>query len=134
MEFIKICSALPRVCLIFYVFNYLKRIPEGFFPSSTPHLSKLSISFKIEVSNQFPTLPHSDLCKTEPHSLDPNFPFLLSQQNIIKFNQDSFSYIPNLKSVFIQVISSLIDHFLLRLTRREPSPNLVGLATRLSVV
>ena len=97
-------------------------------PVSTLHF------FQIEVSNQFPTFPHSNLCKTEPHSPDPNFPFLLSQQNIIIFNQDSFAYIPSLKSVFIQVISNLTDHFLLRLTRREPSPDLVGLATRLSVV
>ena len=62
--------------------------------------------------------------------------FLSSWANkiFIKFNQDSFAYIPSLKSVFIQVISNLIDYFLLRLTRRHPSPDLVGLATRLSVV
>ena len=69
------CSALPRVFLVIYVFSCLKRIPEGFLPSSTPHLSKALHITQFVVPNHFPTLPHRDLCKTEPHSPDPNFPF-----------------------------------------------------------
>ena len=114
--------------------NYLKRILEYFLPSLTPHLSKLSFSLKIEVSKHLPTFPHSDLCKAGPHFPDPIYAFPLIQQNTLEIKSNSFTYIPSLKSAFIQVISSLIDHFLLILTRREPSPDLVGLATRLSVV
>ena len=71
------CSALPRVCLVIYVFSCLKRIPEGFFPSSTPHLSKALHFFQLEVLNQFLALPHWNLYKTKPHSPNPKsaFPF-----------------------------------------------------------
>ena len=84
------CNALPTVCLVIDVFSYLKRIPEVFLPSSTPHLSKSFHFIKFEVQNQLPTLPHKDLYKTEPHSPDPNMPFHLSQQNIIIFNKSLF--------------------------------------------
>ena len=127
------CSTL-KFCLIFYVFNCPKRILVSFLPSSTPHRFELSISFKIETSNQLPTLPHSDLCKTGPHSPDPKSALPFDPKNTLKIKSNSFAYIPSLKLAFIQVISSLVDHFLLRLTRREPSPDMVGLATRLSVV
>ena len=71
------CSALPRVCLVIDVFSCLKRILEVFLPSSTPHLSKSLHFIQFEVPNQLPTLPHWDLCKTEPHSPHPKstFPF-----------------------------------------------------------
>ena len=83
------CSALPRVFLVIYVFSRLKRILKVFLPSSTPHLSKALHFIQFEVPIQLSTLPHRDLCKTEPHSPDANLPFHLSQQNIIKFQSNS---------------------------------------------
>ena len=89
---------------------------------------------QFEVPNHLPTLPHRDLCKTEPHSPDPNLPFTFEPTKHHQIQSKYSEHIPSLKPVFTLVISSLIDHILLRLTRRGPSPDLVGLATRLSVV
>ena len=89
---------------------------------------------QFEVPNHLPTSPHRDLYKTKPHSPDPNLPFTFEPKKHHQIQSNSSKHIPSLKLVFTSVISSLIDHIFLRLTRREPSPDLVGLATRLNVV
>ena len=126
------CSAL-KFCLIFHVFNCLKRILESLFPSSTPHRSELSISFNSKHQNNCLSCP-IQLSAKLIISQTQNLPFPLIPKKTPKIKSNSFTYIPSLKSAFIQVISSLTDHIFFRLTRREPSPELVGLATRLSVV
>jgi len=65
---------------------------------------------------------------------EPNLPFPFFQQNPQKNQIKSLQLIPSLRSVENLGISSLIDYLLLRLTQREPSPVLVGLATRLRMV
>ena len=89
---------------------------------------------QFEVPNHLPTLPHRDLCKIEPHSLDPNLPFTFEPTKHHQIQSNTSVHIPSLKSAITLVISSFHWPYFLRLTRREPSPDLVGLATRLSVV
>ena len=99
-------------------------------------LTGLSYPFhsKLKCQNNFLPCPIQISAKTRPHSPDPKSALPFDPTNTLKIKSNSFTYIPSLKSAFIQVISSLTDYFLLRLTRREPSPDLVGLATRLSMV
>ena len=61
------CSALLEVCFSLWCFQLFGEDPWDFLPSSAPHLSNPSISFNFKCQKQLPTLPHWDLCKTEPH-------------------------------------------------------------------
>ena len=111
---------------------------RGFLKVSCPLqlITSLSCSFHSKLKHQNSCLPCpiQTSAKTRPHSLDPKSVFPFHTTNTLKIKSNSFTYIPSLKLAFIEVISSLTDLFLLRLTRREPSPDLVGLATRLCVV
>ena len=115
------CSALPRVFLVINVFSCFKRIPEVLLPSSTPNLSKSLHFIQFEVPNRFPTLPHRDLCKIEPHSPDPNLPFTFEPTKHHQIQSNTSVHIPNLKSVIISVISSFHWPCFMRLTRRALS-------------
>lgn len=68
------------------------------------------------------------------HPRTQNFLSLWFNKNLKKSTSNSLYFIPSLRSIKNLVVSSLIDYLLPRLTRREPSPVLVGLAMRLIVV
>ena len=123
------------ICLNFHVFFSLRRILETPLLSLAPHLSDLPTSLAFKASRQLPTLLQLDLCRNCASSPSPKLPFLFFQQNPKKPNQIKPQHlIPSLKSAFTIGHLSLIDYLFPRLTWREPSPVLVGLARRLSVV
>ena len=103
-------------------------------PSSTPHLSFPSISLKFKCQNDCLPSPIEISTERSLNPRTPKFSFPLIPTKPPKNQIKALYFIPRLKSVFISVISSPNDYLLLTLTRREPSPILVGLATRLSVV
>jgi len=107
-----------RIISVEYVLNYSKFL----------HLTH------FKASKQLPSLPQSELCRNCASSPSPYFPFPFFQQNPKKLKSNPLHLMPSLKSVAKSVIFSPIDYLLLRLTRREPSPVLIGLAMRLSVV
>jgi len=134
VQFIAVMLCL-WICLNFHVFFSLRRILETPFLSLAPHLSDLPTSLSLR--HQYNCLPCSNQISAEtvPH---PRAQICLShcfQQNTKNPNQiKPLHLIPSLRLVANLVISSLIDYLLSRLTWREPSLVLVGLATRLSVV
>ena len=129
-----ICYALPLSLFDFPCFHLFMENPWKFLaplnlsPVWTIH------SFSLKASKQSPILPQVDLCKNCASSPHPKLPFPWFQQNHKKSILNSLYLIPGLKSVINSVISSLFYYLLPSLTRREPSPVLVGLATRLSMV
>jgi len=84
--------------------------------------------------NYYLSFPYLNSAKIWPHPWTQNLPVPFFQQNPQKLKSNPLHFIPSPKLVFYLFISSPIDYLSLRLTRREPSPVLVGLATRLSVV
>ena len=128
------CYALPLNLFDFPCFRLFKENPWKFLALLSFSPVRSSHSFSLKASKQSPTLPQVDLCKKWVSSPHPKLPFPLIQQKPQKSTSNSLYFIPSLILIENIVISSLIDYLFPRLTRREPSPVLVGLATRLSVV
>ena len=103
-------------------------------PSSTPHLYFPSISMKFECQNDCLPCPIEISAELSLNPSTQNLSFHLSQQNIILLNQTLLHVYLAYHKYFYQSSQALINHNLLILTRRELSPDLVGLATRLGVV
>ena len=123
------------ICLNFHVFICLRRIIKILLLSLAPHWSYISISLSLKHQNDCLPCSNQISAETVLHPLAQIWFSHCFQQNPKNPNQiKPLHLIPSLRSVENLVISSLIDYLLPRLTRREPSPVLVGLATRLSVV
>ena len=121
-----------KLLFSFICFRQFERILEPSCPLQI--LSSLFYPFiESKTSKPLPSLPQLELCKNLASSPSPKLSFPFFQQKTPKNHSNSLIDIPSLKLALISVISRPIDTFLLRLTQREPSPVLVGLATRLSV-
>ena len=123
-----------KFALVVWCFQLFGEDSWFLLPYSTPHLSFPSMSLKFKCQNDCLPCPIEISAELSLNPCTPKcvFPFEPTNHHFIK--SKSLVHIPSLKSEGISVISSPIDQHLLRLTRREPSPDLVGLATRLIVV
>ena len=118
----------------FPCFHLFKENPWKLLALLSFSLVRSSHSFSLKASRRSPTFPQVDLCKNCVSSPHPKMLFPLIQQKPQKSTSNSLYFIPSLRSIANLVISRLIYYLSPRLTRREPSPVLVGLATRQSVV
>ena len=127
------CYALP---LNFFKFPCFHLFKENYWDSisllsSSPVWSIHSLTLKHQ--NDYLSCPNQNFAKLA-FIPGPKFAFPLIPTKPPKNQIKALYFIPSLKSVFISVVSSPIDYLLLILNWREPSPVLIGLATRLSVV
>jgi len=118
--------------LVLYVFSCLERIQVLLCPLQLL-VGLIYPYIQFKASRSSPTSPQLELCKGLTLSPDPKFVFPLLQRKPKKPKNKHTYLFTSLKSVLI--ISHLASYCLFsRDWRREPSPVLVGLATRLSVV
>jgi len=91
-------------------------------------------SFDLKHQRNCLPCPNQNSIKTRPHPRTQTCLSRFPTQNPQKTQITSLHFVPSLILAAISVISSPIDCPLLILTQREPSPVLIGLATRLSMV
>ena len=118
--------------LFLYVFSCLERIQVLLCPLQLL-VGLICPYIQSKASMQSPTSPQLELCRDLTLSPDPKFVFPISPAKTQKSKIKHTYLFTSLKS--IPIVSHLAPYcWFYRDWRREPSPVLVGLATRLSVV